>query len=147
YPVLSVPHLLRRINNALQRADQIQNMSNDGKIDWFVPLIADAEAGFGGPLNAFELIKAMIEAGVAAIHLEDQLSSLKKCGHMGGRVLVPANIFVEKLVTARCAADIMGVPTLFIARTDAEGATYIRSDSDPVDKPFITGERSCEGYF
>lgn len=147
YPVQSVPHLITRIQQALTRADQIQHMTGDGNIDWFVPIVADAEAGFGGPLNAFELVKSMISAGAAAIHLEDQLSSLKKCGHMGGRVLVPAGIFIEKLVTARLAADILGIPTILIARTDAESATYIRSDSDPLDKPFLTGERSLEGYF
>lgn len=147
YPVMSVPHLLQRINNALSRADQIQHMTNNGNIDWFVPLIADAEAGFGGPLNAFELIKAMIIAGVSAIHIEDQLSSLKKCGHMGGKVLVPMEDFVEKLITARLAADVLGVPTIIIARTDAESATFIRTDSDPVDQPFLTGERCYEGYF
>lgn len=147
YPVMSVPHLLHRINNALIRADQIQHMQNHENIDYFVPLIADAEAGFGGPLNTFELVKAMIEAGAAAIHLEDQLSSLKKCGHMGGKVLVPAADFIEKLVTARFASDVLGVSTLFIARTDAESATFIRSDSDEVDVPFLTGKRSTEGYF
>lgn len=147
YPVLSVPHLIQRIINALSRADQIEHMHNQENIDWFVPIIADAEAGFGGPLNAFELVKAMITAGAAAIHLEDQLSSLKKCGHMGGRVLVPAGIFIEKLVTARLAADILGIPTILIGRTDAEGASFIRSDADPLDQPFLTGERSHEGYF
>jgi isocitrate lyase len=147
YPVLSAPHLITRINNALLRADQIQHMENRNDVDWLVPIVADAEAGFGGPLNTFELIKAMIQAGAAAIHLEDQLSSLKKCGHMGGKVLVPANVFVEKLVMARLAADIMGVPTILIARTDAESATMIRSDSHPVDQPFLTGERSYEGYY
>ncbi len=147
YPLQSVPHLIRRINNALARADQIQHMENQADIDWFVPIVADAEAGFGGPLNAFELVKAMIEAGASAIHLEDQLSSLKKCGHMGGKVLVPANVFIQKLIIARLAADIMGVPTLLIARTDADSATLIRSDSHPVDQPFLTGERSFEGYF
>lgn len=147
YPLLSVPHLIKRINNAFIRADQIQHIEKSGKIDWFAPIVADAEAGFGGPLNAFELIKAMIEAGAAAIHLEDQLSSLKKCGHMGGRVLVPAGIFIEKLVTARLASDVMGVPTLIIARTDAHSSELIRSDSDPLDKPFLTGKRSSEGYF
>lgn len=147
YPVLSVPNLIRRINNAFIRADQIQHMENQEDIDWFVPIVADAEAGFGGPLNAFELVKAMIVAGASAIHLEDQLSSLKKCGHMGGKVLVPAQSFVEKLVTARLAADVLGVPTIIIARTDAESATYIRSDADPVDRPFLSGERSMEGYF
>lgn len=147
YPVTSVPKLVRRINHALARADQIEHLINNGHTDWFVPIVADAEAGFGGPLNAFELVKAMIEAGVAALHLEDQLSSLKKCGHMGGKVLVPAEAFIEKLITARLAADIMGIPTLIIARTDAESASYIRSDADIVDRPFLTGERSCEGYF
>jgi isocitrate lyase len=147
YPVLSVPHLIERINNALLRADQIQHMENDRDHDYLAPLVADAEAGFGGPLNTFELIKAMIHAGTAGIHLEDQLSSLKKCGHMGGKVLVPVNEFIPKLVTARLAADTMGVPTLFIARTDAQSATLIRSDSDPVDQPFLTGKRSYEGYY
>jgi isocitrate lyase len=147
YPVMSVPHLLQRINNALKRADQIEHLQNKEQTDYFVPLIADAEAGFGGPLNAFELVKAMIESGVSAIHLEDQLSSLKKCGHMGGKVLVPVNNFIEKLITARLAADVLEVPTLIIARTDAESAKFIRSDSDPIDKPFLTGERSPEGYF
>lgn len=147
YPVLSVPHLIHRINNALMRADQIQHLSNGDNIDWFVPLVADAEAGFGGPLNTFELIKAMIAAGAAAIHLEDQLSSLKKCGHMGGKVLVPVSEFIEKLITARLAADVMGISTLIIARTDAESATFVRSDSDPLDKPFLKGSRSFEGYY
>lgn len=147
YPVQSVPHLITRINNALLRADQIQHMENRDDIDWLVPIVADAEAGFGGPLNTFELIKAMIQAGASAIHLEDQLSSLKKCGHMGGKVLVPANVFIEKLIMARLAADIMDVPVLLIARTDAESANLIRSDSHPVDQPFLTGERSFEGYF
>jgi isocitrate lyase len=147
YPVLSVPTLLQRINNALTRADQIEHLHNHHYTDWFVPLIADAEAGFGGPLNAFELVKAMIAAGAAGLHLEDQLSSLKKCGHMGGKVLVPAAIFIEKLITARLAADILGIPTILIARTDAESASYIRSDADPVDQPFLTGKRSPEGYF
>jgi isocitrate lyase len=147
YPVLSVPHLITRINNALLRADQIQHMENRNEVDWLVPIVADAEAGFGGPLNAFELVKAMIQAGASAIHLEDQLSSLKKCGHMGGKVLVPVNVFVEKLTMARLAADILDVPALIIARTDAESASLIRSDSHPVDQPFLTGERSFEGYF
>lgn len=147
YPVQSVPHLARRINRALSRADQIDHMQNKQSVDWFVPLIADAEAGFGGPLNAFELVKGMIEAGVAAVHLEDQLSSLKKCGHMGGKVLVPAADFAEKLVTSRLAADVMEVPTLIIARTDAESASYIRSDADKVDQPFLTGKRSVEGFY
>jgi len=147
YPVDSVPRLIRRINNALMRADQIQSLENGADVDWLVPIVADAEAGFGGPLNTFELIKAMIEAGAAAIHLEDQLSSLKKCGHMGGKVLVPDAVFTEKLVAARLAADILGVPTVIIARTDAMSAGLIRSDYDEVDKPFLTGERTVEGYF
>lgn len=147
YPTLSVPHLIRRINNAFIRADQIQHMENGNEIDWFAPIIADAEAGFGGPLNTFELIKAMITEGAAAIHLEDQLSSLKKCGHMGGKVLEPVGIFVEKLIATRLATDVMGVPTVLIARTDAESAGLIRSDSDPHDKPFLTGKQSSEGYF
>lgn len=148
YPVTSVPHLIKRIYNALIRADQIEHLHNHSKhIDWFVPVIADAEAGFGGPLNAFELVKAMIEQGAAAIHLEDQLSSLKKCGHMGGKVLVPVSNFIEKLITARLAADVLGIPTLIIARTDADSASMIRSDADPIDKAFITEERSYEGYF
>lgn len=147
YPVLSVPNLIHRINNALIRADQIDHLENQQGIDWFVPIIADAEAGFGGPLNAFELVKSMIIAGVAAIHLEDQLSSLKKCGHMGGKVLVPASDFIEKLVTARLSADVLGVPTVLIGRTDAESAGYIRSDSDPIDIPFLNGKRSHEGFY
>lgn len=147
YPVLSVPHFIRRIQKALIRADQIQHLAGRGDLDWFVPLVADAEAGFGGALNTFELVKAMIQEGVAAIHLEDQLSSLKKCGHMGGKVLVPVQEFIQKLVTARLAADVLDVPTLIIARTDAESATFIRSDADPVDQKFLTGERSLEGFF
>jgi isocitrate lyase len=148
YPLLSVPHLITRINNAFIRADQIQHLEKEpNPIDWFAPIIADAEAGFGGSLNTFELVKAMIEAGAAAIHLEDQLSSLKKCGHMGGKVLVPAGLAMQKLVTARLAADILDIPTLIIARTDAESATMIRSDADPVDQPFLTGKRSYEGYY
>jgi isocitrate lyase len=150
YPVDSVPLLLKRINNALLRADQIQHMengSNHDQIYWMAPIVADAEAGFGGPLNTFELIKAMIQEGAAGIHLEDQLSSLKKCGHMGGKVLVPVSEFIHKLVTARLAADVMGVPTIMIARTDALSASLIRSEFDPVDQPFLTGDRSFEGYF
>lgn len=147
YPYLSVPHLVRRISNALRRADQVEHMDNKVHTDWFVPIIADAEAGFGGPLNVFELVKAMISAGTAAIHLEDQLSSLKKCGHMGGKVLEPANIFTEKLITARLASDVMNIPTLIIARTDAHSAGSVRSDADPLDAPFLTGERTPEGYF
>jgi isocitrate lyase len=147
YPVLSMPHLVQRINHALMRSDQIEHLQNRTQTDWYAPIIADAEAGFGGALNTFELIKALIAAGAAAIHLEDQLSSLKKCGHMGGKVLVSAAGAIEKLITARLAADIMGIPTLIIARTDAESASYIRTDSDPVDQPFVTGERSYEGYY
>lgn len=147
YPVLSVPHLIARLNNALMRADQIQHMQNKENIDWFVPIVADAEAGFGGPLNTFELIKAMIVAGAAAVHLEDQISSLKKCGHMGGKVLEPSNLFLEKLIAARFAADVLGVPTMIIARTDAESASFVRSSADPVDQPFLTGDRSPEGYY
>lgn len=147
YPVDSVPTVIRRINNALIRADQIQHMEGRDDVYWFAPIVADAEAGFGGPLNTFELIKAMIEAGAAAIHLEDQLSSLKKCGHMGGKVLVPVSEFVHKLVTTRLAADVMGIPTLIIARTDADSASLIRAEFDPIDQPFLTGERSYEGYF
>jgi isocitrate lyase len=147
YPVLSVPNLIKRINNALTRADQIQHLDKSSDIDWFVPLVVDAEAGFGGPLNVFELVKAMIVAGAAGIHLEDQLSSLKKCGHMGGKVLEPASLFIEKLITARLATDIMQVPTIIIARTDAEAAGYIRGNTDPVDIPFLTGKQSPEGYY
>lgn len=147
YPVTSVPQLIRRINKAFIRADQVQHMDKSGSFDWHVPIVADAEAGFGGPLNTFELIKSMIDAGAAGIHLEDQLSSLKKCGHMGGKVLVPSTDFIEKLITARFASDIMGVPTIIIARTDAHSANMIRSDADEIDMQFLTGERSSDGYF
>ena len=148
YPVDSCPSVIRKINNALYRADQIQHMNGNNKdIYWFAPIVADAEAGFGGPLNTFELMKAMIEAGAAGVHLEDQLSSLKKCGHMGGKVLVPDGVFIEKLVSARLASDVLGVPTILIARTDAVSATLIRSDFDESDRPFLTGERTVEGYF
>jgi isocitrate/methylisocitrate lyase len=147
YPVSSVPNLVKRVNNALIRADQIQHMQGKNDVDWFVPLVADAEAGFGGPLNTFELIKAMIEAGAAAVHLEDQLSSLKKCGHMGGKVLVPVREFVPKLIAARLAADTLGVPTIIIARTDADGAHLIRAINDPIDEKFATGEQTVEGYY
>ena len=152
YPVDSVPSVVRRINKALQRADQIQKMEQaDGKQttdhDFFVPVIADAEAGFGGALNAFELMKAMIEAGAAAVHFEDQLASEKKCGHLGGKVLVPTKTFVKTLNAARLAADVMGVPTLIMARTDAEAARLITSDVDEYDAPFITGERTDEGFY
>src|SRR3990172_9237546 len=147
YPVDSAPKLISRINNALTRADQIQHMNDGNRTYWFAPIVADAEAGFGGPLNTFELIKAMIEAGAAAVPLEDQLSSLKKCGHMGGKVLVPYRAFIEKLVSARLAADVLDVPTVIIARTDAQGAHLIRSINDPVDEKFATGETTVEGYW
>ena len=147
YPVSSVPNVIKRLNNALVRADQIQHMQGKNDIYWFAPIVADAEAGFGGPLNTFELIKAMIEAGAAAVHLEDQLSSLKKCGHMGGKVLVTTHEFVPKLIAARLAADVLGVPTLIIARTDSLGANLIRAINDPVDEKFATGEQTVEGYW
>jgi isocitrate lyase len=147
YPANSVPELVRRINNALQRADQIQQLDGGGALDWFAPIVADAEAGFGGLLNAFELMKAMIEAGAAGVHFEDQLASAKKCGHMGGKVLVPTREAVQKLVAARLAADVLGVPTVLIARTDAEAANLLTSDIDARDRPFRTGERTAEGYF
>ncbi len=148
YPVTSVPTVLRKINNALIRADQIQHMEGrDGEVHYFAPIVADAEAGFGGPLNTFELIKSMIEAGTAAVHLEDQLSSLKKCGHMGGKVLVPIHDFIQKLVSARLAADVMGVPILLVGRTDALDATLIRGDIDRVDRDHLTGERTNDGFY
>jgi isocitrate lyase len=147
YPVDSAPELARRLNNALLRADQIAAMQGRDDVDYVVPIVADAESGFGGPLNTFELMKGMIEAGAAGVHLEDQLSSAKKCGHMGGKVLVPVQEFVGKLSAARLAADVLGVPTVLIARTDADSATLIRSDIDPIDQRFLTGERSFEGYF
>jgi len=147
YPVTSVPTVLRKINNALMRADQIQHMEEKDDIYYFAPIVADAEAGFGGPLNTFELIKAMIEAGAAGIHLEDQLSSLKKCGHMGGKVLVPIHDFIQKLIAARLAADVMGVPTMLIGRTDALGANLIRGDIDRVDHEHLTGERTPDGFY
>ena len=147
YPSNSVPHLVRRINQAFQRADQIQHMSGRGAIDWFAPIIADAEAGFGGPLNAFELMKAMIEAGASGVHFEDQLASEKKCGHLGGKVLVPTHQFIRTLIAARFAADVMGVPTYLIARTDAMGAKLLSTDADPRDLPYTTGERTPEGYY
>jgi isocitrate lyase len=147
YAVSSVPTVVRRINNALMRADQIQTMEGKGDIDWFAPIVADAEAGFGGVLNAHELMRAMIEAGAAGVHFEDQLASVKKCGHMGGKVLVPTQEAVQKLVAARLAADLMGVPTLLLARTDAEAANLLTSDVDENDKPFLTGERTAEGFY
>jgi isocitrate lyase len=147
YPVNSVPTVVRRINNAFARADQIQHMEGRSDIDYFAPIVADAEAGFGGVLNAFELMKAMIDAGAAGVHFEDQLASVKKCGHMGGKVLVPTREAVEKLVAARLAADTMGVPTLILARTDAEAADLVTSDIDDNDKAFCTGERTVEGFY
>jgi isocitrate lyase len=147
YPSDSVPNLCRRINNAFLRADQIQHSSGGGDgIDWFVPLVADAEAGFGGNLNAFEVMKGMIEAGAAGVHFEDQLSSAKKCGHMGGKVLVPTQEAVQKLIAARLASDVLGVPTLLIARTDADSAKLLTSAIDPRDRAFITGARTPEGF-
>jgi isocitrate lyase len=147
YPVNSVPMVVRRINNTFMRADQIQHMEGKGDIDFFAPIVADAEAGFGGVLNAFELMKAMIEAGAAGVHFEDQLAAVKKCGHMGGKVLVPTREAVEKLIAARLAADCMGVPTIVLARTDAEAADLLTSDIDDNDKPFCTGERTVEGFY
>ena len=146
YPANSVPQLVRGINNALLRADQVAHSEGFGTIDWMLPIVADAEAGFGGSLNAFELMKAMIEAGAAGVHFEDQLSSAKKCGHMGGKVLVPTREAIQKLVAARLAADVLGVPTLLIARTDANGAQLLTSDCDPVDAKFVTGEKTLEGF-
>src|SRR5438128_10001744 len=147
YATTSVPTVVKRINNALARQDQIQTMEGKGDVDWFAPIVADAEAGFGGVLNAHELMRAMIEAGAAGVHFEDQLASVKKCGHMGGKVLVPTQEAVQKLVSARLAADIMGVPTVLLARTDAEAANLITSDIDENDKPFLTGERTGEGFY
>jgi len=147
YPVSSVPSVVRKINNALIRADQIQHMEGKGDIDFFAPIVADAEAGFGGVLNAHELMKHMIEAGAAGVHFEDQLAAAKKCGHMGGKVLVPTQEAVQKLAAARLAADLMGVPTVLFARTDAEAANLITSDFDENDKPFLTGERTSEGFY
>ncbi|WP_335869425.1 isocitrate lyase [Bacillus sp. 2205SS5-2] len=147
YPANSVPHVVKRINQALQRADQVQFVEGDDELDYFVPIVADAEAGFGGQLNVFELMKGMIESGAAAVHFEDQLSSEKKCGHLGGKVLLPTQTAVRNLISARLAADVMGVPTLIVARTDANAADLITSDVDPVDAEFITGERTPEGFF
>jgi isocitrate lyase len=147
YPANSVPLVVKRINNAFMRRDQIQSVSGEGAIDWFAPIIADAEAGFGGNLNAFELMRDMIEAGAAGVHFEDQLSSAKKCGHLGGKVLVPTQEAINKLVAARLAADVCGVPTVLIARTDAEAANLITSDIDDRDMPFITGQRTSEGFY
>ncbi len=152
YPINSVPQVVKRINNALLRCDQIQwaegkHPGDDDYLDYFAPIVADAEAGFGGVLNAFELMKAMIEAGAAGVHFEDQLAAVKKCGHMGGKVLVPTREAVSKLVAARLAADVLDVPTLLVARTDADAADLITSDIDENDRPFITGERTVEGFF
>jgi isocitrate lyase len=147
YPADSVPAVVRRINNALLRADQLHHAEGNDAFDFLQPIVADAEAGFGGVLNAFELMKAMIEAGAAGVHFEDQLASVKKCGHMGGKVLVPTREAVDKLAAARLAADVMGVPTLLVARTDAEAADLITSDIDANDKPFTTGERTVEGFY
>ena len=147
YPANSVPAVVKKINNALMRRDQIEYMEGEPKRDWMVPIVADAEAGFGGNLNAFELMKQMIEAGAAGVHWEDQLASAKKCGHLGGKVLVPTQEAINKLSAARLAADVCGVPTLVIARTDAEAANLITTDIDPRDSKFLTGERSPEGYY
>ena len=147
YPSNSVPSVVRRLNNALMRADQIEKAEGKTDFDWYAPIVADAEAGFGGPLHAFELMKSMIEAGAAGVHFEDQLASEKKCGHLGGKVLIPTNAFVRTLVSARLAADVLGVPTVIIGRTDSLGATLLTSDIDSYDREFLTGERTPEGYF
>lgn len=147
YPSDSVPALVRRINKALERADQVNKTEGKNEIDWFVPIVADGEAGFGGPLNVYELTKQMIEAGAAGVHYEDQLSSEKKCGHMGGKVLVPTNQFIRSLISARLASDVLDVPTVIVARTDANGASLITSDIDPRDRKFVTGERSPDGFY
>src|SRR5574341_2463028 len=148
YPANSVPAAVRRLNNALMRADQIERVEGLSGRDWYAPIVADAEAGFGGPLQAFELMKAMIEAGAAGVHFEDQLSSEKKCGHLGGKVLVPTSQFIRTLVAARLAADVMGVPTVLVARTDAQSAKLLLSDADPRDHEFIErGGRTPEGFF
>jgi len=147
YPSDSVPTLLRRINNALKRADEIHHLKGDHAIYWFAPLVADAEAGFGGPLHAFEVMKNMIAEGAAGVHFEDQLASVKKCGHLGGKVLVPTSEFITKLVAARLAADVCGVDTILVARTDANSATLLTSDCDEYDRRFLTGEHTTEGFF
>ena len=147
YPANSVPAMVKRINSTLLRADQIEHAEGKGGRNWMAPIMADAEAGFGGPLNAFELMKGMIEAGAAGVHFEDQLASEKKCGHMGGKVLVPTSQFIRTLVAARLAADVMGVPTLLVARTDADSAKLLTSDIDPRDRPFMNGKRTTEGFF
>ncbi|HEY2960139.1 MAG TPA: isocitrate lyase [Actinomycetota bacterium] len=146
YPANSVPAVVRRVNNALQRADLVERVEGHPPRDWLVPIVADAEAGFGGALNAYELMRAMVEAGAAGVHFEDQLASEKKCGHLGGKVLVPTSQFIHTLTAARLAADVAGVPTVLIARTDALAATLLTSDVDERDRPFCTGERSVEGY-
>ena len=147
YPANTGPELAKRINRALQRADQIEHMEGGAKRDWFAPIVADAEAGFGGPLNCFEIMKAYIEAGVAGVHFEDQLASEKKCGHLGGKVLIPTQAAIRNLDAARLAADVCGVPTVLVARTDAESARLLTSDVDERDRPFITGERTAEGFY
>ena len=147
YAVSSVPTVVRRINNALMRADQVQWMEGKGDTDFLAPIVADAEAGFGGVLNAYELMRSMVEAGAAGVHFEDQLASVKKCGHMGGKVLVPTQEAAQKLIAARLAADVAGVPTILLARTDAEAANLVTSDIDENDKPFLTGERTPEGFY
>jgi isocitrate lyase len=147
YPANSGPELARKINKTLQRADQVEHLEGGAKRDWFAPILADAEAGFGGPLNCFEIMKAYIEAGAAGVHFEDQLASEKKCGHLGGKVLIPTQAAIRNLDAARLAADVCGVPTVLVARTDAESAKLITSDVDQRDRPFITGERTPEGFF
>src|SRR3990167_5579313 len=147
YPANSVPLVVKRINNTLLRADQLNHAEGNHDTDWLQPIVADAEAGFGGVLNAFELMKSMIEAGAAGVHFEDQLASVKKCGHMGGKVLVPTQEAVQKLIAARLAADVMGTPTIILARTDANAADLLTSDCDPYDQPFVTGERTQEGFY
>lgn len=147
YPSNSVPELVKRLNNALMRADQIEASEAQHSRDWYVPIMADAEAGFGGPVHAFELMKSMLEAGASGVHFEDQLASEKKCGHLGGKVLVPTSQFIRTLNGARLAADVLDVPTVLVARTDALDATLLTSDIDPIDRPFLTGERTPEGYF
>ena len=147
YPANSVPQVVKRINQCLQRADQLTHADGDDSVQWFAPIVADAEAGFGGPLNAFELMKGMIEAGAAGVHFEDQLASEKKCGHLGGKVLVPTQTFIRTLNAARLAADVCGVPTVLVARTDADAAALITSDVDPRDTEFLTGDRTPEGFF
>ncbi|KPB04895.1 isocitrate lyase [Bacillus sp. CHD6a] len=147
YPANSVPHVVKRINQALQRADQIQYLEGSEEVDYFAPIVADAEAGFGGQLNVFELMKGMIESGASGVHFEDQLSSEKKCGHLGGKVLLPTQTAVKNLISARLAADVMGVPTVLIARTDADAADLITSDIDENDQAFLTGERTAEGFY